>query len=347
MSTLKRLKSIERSVYARLVGGLGASFHAVGRFFGSIRATNGKQLSILIVPHSEKPARRFHFSYPALALFGLLLVCAAGFGVFASVRYAATALRLEHARNELETARMNLDAMRDEAGRLAGSARRFEKVLATTVAAAGLTDAMPESDGMGSVGLSDAGDGDGLREIGEMDKLSGYLDGASAPLAQIASLMENQGKIMNEIPNIWPIRGGIGHVSMYFGQNENPFSGQWYIHNGIDISTSRSGDSVLASADGKVIQSGYDSGLGNYLILQHSHGFFTRYGHLQSFKVTKGQKVQQGQVIAFLGNTGKTTGPHLHYEVHLGTSVIDPLKFLNIRSERPSGSPSAAGGSGK
>ena len=116
------------------------------------------------------------------------------------------------------------------------------------------------------------------------------------------------------------------------GQNENPFTGQWYIHKGVDISTYRTGDPIVATADGKVAYVGYDASYGNNVIIQHSHGFYTRYGHMQSFKVYKGQKVAQGQVIGYLGATGLVTGAHVHYEVHLGTSLIDPLKFLNIRA---------------
>jgi murein DD-endopeptidase MepM/ murein hydrolase activator NlpD len=337
VSTLKRLKNFERSLFRRLAGVFGAAFRAIGGFLGGIRATNGRRVSILFMPHSESSPLRFRFSYPAFALLGVIVVAGAGFGLFSALRYSSTALSLDSAKRERDANREELDALRDEVGRLTASARRFEKVLSATIASAGLSQAMPEEGGLGGIGLVDSGESGGLREMREMARLTGYLDLASDPLSQIASLMLNQGRVMNEIPNIWPIRNGIGHVSMYFGQNENPFSGQWYIHNGIDISTSRSGDPVLASADGKVVQSGYDHSLGNYLILQHSHGFFTRYGHLQSFRATKGQKVQQGQVIAMLGNTGKTTGPHLHYEVHLGTSLIDPLKFLNIRSARAAG----------
>ena len=344
MSTLKRLKNLERSFSARLLSSLSALLGLAGRFFGSIRASNGKRLSFLVVPHSGRPARSVGIGYPLLAIIGLALILAAGFGIFSALRYSALALELTMTHEKLESTQGNLDDLRDEAGRLSGSARRFEKVLVSAIMKSGLPGGLPASEGLGEAGVAGDVESTGLREIGELSRLSTYLDSASDPLSQIASLMENQGRVMNEIPNIWPIKGGIGHISMYFGQNEHPFSGQWYIHNGIDISNFRSGDPILATADGKVIQTGYDSGLGNYLILQHSHGFFTRYGHLQSFRVARGQKVQQGQAIATLGNTGKSTGPHLHYEVHLGTSVIDPLKFLNIRAAKPAGTGSPAGG---
>jgi murein DD-endopeptidase MepM/ murein hydrolase activator NlpD len=73
-------------------------------------------------------------------------------------------------------------------------------------------------------------------------------------------------------------------------------------------------------------------GFGNYIIIRHKHGFYTRYAHLLSSRVKNGQKVQQGEVIGYIGNTGLSTGPHLHYEVHIGSDVVDPYKFLNIRS---------------
>ena len=151
------------------------------------------------------------------------------------------------------------------------------------------------------------------------------------PLKDLGSLLQNQSAVLTEIPNIWPVKGA-SHISMYYGQNENPFTGQWYIDKGVDISTYRSGDPVVATADGRVVAIGFDSNMGNYIIIQHSHGFITRYGHLMAFRVSKGQKIQQGQAIGLLGNTGLTIGPQLHYEVHIGTGVIDPLKFLNIRA---------------
>jgi murein DD-endopeptidase MepM/ murein hydrolase activator NlpD len=120
---------------------------------------------------------------------------------------------------------------------------------------------------------------------------------------------------------------------MYFGQNENPFTGQYYIHKGIDLSTYRQGDPIVATADGQVVAVDYDAGgFGNNVIIRHKHGFYTRYGHMLSIRVQTGQRVQQGEVIGYIGNTGLSTGPHVHYEVHIGSDVVDPYKYLNIRS---------------
>ena len=99
----------------------------------------------------------------------------------------------------------------------------------------------------------------------------------------------------------------------------------------IDFSTYRSGDPVIATASGQVVTVGYDASYGNYIIIKHKHGIYTRYAHLMSSRVTKGQFISQRDVIGYVGNTGVTTGPHLHYEVHIGSDVVDPAKYINVK----------------
>ncbi len=339
---LRTYKKKEKLFYARLVSGTKAAFRAVVTFPHRLRIWAGKKTSIVIIPHSEAASKRVRISRFGLVAIALFLAGLLGFSMVASLRFAGTLALLQASRHELESSKAALDQLRDSAERLTGAALKFETglaglleiserkqpVSATTaprdqaLQAAGLASLlnMPESRGLA------------YREIERLEGLSDYLDAAAPGIERLSTILAGQKEIMSEIPNIWPIQGGMGHVSMYFGQNENPFSGgQWYLHNGIDISTFRTGDPIIATADGKVIDVSYDGGLGNCVTIQHSHGFLTRYGHLQSFRVRKGQQVSQGQIIATLGNTGKSTGPHLHYEVHLGTSVIDPLRFLNVR----------------
>ncbi len=339
VSTLKRLKDAEKAA----VGGIGkilrSVFRTIHAFVSSLRATRRKRISILVVPHSEGDSRSFQISLPGLWLILAIAAGTLGFGIFATLNHGRLTGEVLAARRALGRATADLDVMRDETGRMAGSARRFEKVLQETIARTGFQEAAGGYRGLSELGLELLSPGEIPRELGEMRRLSDWLERSVVPLGEIGALVESHSSILKEIPSIWPIRGGIGHISMHFGQNRHPFTGQWYIHNGIDISTFRSGDHIVATADGKAVLSGYDPGLGNYLVLQHSHGFSTRYAHLQSFRVARGQRVQQGQTIGTLGNTGKSTGPHLHYEVHLGTSVIDPLRFLAIRPATVAGAP--------
>jgi murein DD-endopeptidase MepM/ murein hydrolase activator NlpD len=134
---------------------------------------------------------------------------------------------------------------------------------------------------------------------------------------------------LTEIPSIWPIEGGLGSISMFFGENINPTTEQIFYHSGINITTSRSGDAVVATANGKVITAGYDYTYGNYIIIEHNHGFHTLYAHLSRFRVRVDQIVQQGEIIGFIGNTGFSTGPHLHYEIHVFSEVVNPLLYIN------------------
>ena len=148
---------------------------------------------------------------------------------------------------------------------------------------------------------------------------------------KIAKMLETQGTLFSDIPSVWPLKGGVGHISMAFGQNAHPITKQWYIHKGLDFSTWRSGDPIIATANGQVVTVTFDNAFGNYVIIKHKHGFYTRYAHMNSVRVKKGQYVSQGDVIGTLGNTGLSTGPHLHYEVHIGSDVVDPAKYINVK----------------
>jgi len=336
VSTLKKYKKMENDVFFRFSARFSAATGRFKAFLGRVSLAGRQKITIMLIPHSEKKILNLQFTVFTLAG----IVFAAGLGlfvfVFSAARFSDTAHRLQSRSADLKTTQSNLDQLRDQTSRLVVAAKRFQTALSGTLSKIGTAPSAPDSpvqqgDLASFFETSETGSG-GVREIGDLRKITDYLNKTVDPVNQLGSLLQNQSTVLTEIPNIWPIKGGIGHISMYFGQNENPFTGQWYIHTGIDISTFHTGDPIVATADGKVVFVGYDGGFGNNIIIQHNHGFFTRYAHLQSFRVYKGEKVQQGQIIGSIGNTGLTTGPHLHYEVHLGTSVIDPLKFLNIRA---------------
>jgi len=134
---------------------------------------------------------------------------------------------------------------------------------------------------------------------------------------------------LNENPRIWPIRGGIGTITMFFGENIHPITGKTHFHSGIDISTFRTGDAIVATADGYVITAEYDYNFGNFIIIDHNNGFNTFYAHMQYLIVQVGQRVQQGEIIGFIGNSGISTGPHLHYEIRIFSVSVDPLQYIN------------------
>lgn len=125
-------------------------------------------------------------------------------------------------------------------------------------------------------------------------------------------------------PSIWPTRGW---VSSGFGRRVSPFTGMDTLHGGIDISAPMH-TPVLSVAAGTVVTAGPEKSLGNAIVVSHGYGYKTTYGHLSKVKVRAGQLIKRGEIIGEVGNTGLSTGPHLHYEVESNGSLVDPLKFI-------------------
>jgi murein DD-endopeptidase MepM/ murein hydrolase activator NlpD len=127
-----------------------------------------------------------------------------------------------------------------------------------------------------------------------------------------------------QAPSLWPVEGPITGP---FGARIDPFNGEGAFHRGVDISTNY-GHPIIAPADGQVTFADFMSGYGRMIVLDHGDGFATRYGHLSGFAVVEGQSVKRGDVIGYVGMSGRSTGPHLHYEVWLHNTPVNPYKYL-------------------
>ena len=127
-------------------------------------------------------------------------------------------------------------------------------------------------------------------------------------------------------PSLWPV---VGSITSSFGERQDPFNGEGAFHTGIDIATSY-GAAVRAPADGVVIKDSFGNGYGREIIIDHGNGIETLFGHLSGFAVTDGQHVTRGQVIGYVGSSGRSTGPHLHYEVRIRDTPVNPHKYLRL-----------------
>jgi murein DD-endopeptidase MepM/ murein hydrolase activator NlpD len=141
---------------------------------------------------------------------------------------------------------------------------------------------------------------------------------------ELYQFLENQKSILACTPSIWPAKGWPNDG---FGYRKSPFTGKKEFHQGLDISA-RKGSPVIAPADGFVSFAGHSSSFGNYITISHGYGYKTRYGHLSKILVKKGQAVKRGEQIALIGSTGRSTGPHLHYEVHRNNVPVDPKIYI-------------------
>jgi murein DD-endopeptidase MepM/ murein hydrolase activator NlpD len=143
-------------------------------------------------------------------------------------------------------------------------------------------------------------------------------------MQELAGIVDARRAQWAATPSIWPVRGWI---SSKFGHRISPFTGRETMHGGIDISAPMY-TPIVAAAGGTVTLAQFEVGLGNAIILSHGYGMKTTYGHLAKLKVRAGQSVKRGDVIGWVGSTGLSTGPHLHYEVEHRGAGVDPLKFI-------------------
>ena len=143
--------------------------------------------------------------------------------------------------------------------------------------------------------------------------------------------LENQLKVIEAtsnpefLPTIW---AHLGKINNEFGFRRNPFGGRSYeFHHGMDIDGNK-GDMIVAPANGVIVKAEWQGGYGNLIEISHGNGLTTRYGHLSQIEVRSGDTVRRGQFIGLVGSTGRSTGPHLHYELRLNDKAINPRRFL-------------------
>lgn len=158
----------------------------------------------------------------------------------------------------------------------------------------------------------------------DVDRLQAEVASRETSLSELEKVLQSKQEILTHTPSIWPVQGW---VTSDFGFRTNPFTGLTQMHEGIDISN-RIGTIVVAPANGFVSDIGNDWIHGKFLVISHGFGMTTRYSHLNKVLVKVGQKVKRGDKIAEVGTTGKTTGPHLHYEVRLNGIPVNPMRYI-------------------
>lgn len=298
----------------------------------------GSTFTVIILPLDHRPPLRFSCSLGRFLLIAFLLI---------DGTIAIPALRFRAARFEsgslsaaslLDRRLSDYDELRDGISGLVSVSAPLEDALRKMNGTlSGFTGARraEKRDLPALFGFARRENG-ATAELAALESLRLEIETSTATIKEAGQAVRNVRANMAEVPVLWPIAGGIGHVSMLYGPNPNPFTGIAYFHLGLDIGNYRDGDPIVATADGTVVSAYYDgvSGYGNNVTIQHRHGYLTRYGHMQSMKVRPGQKVVRGQVIGILGHTGRVDGPHVHYEMRLGPDLLDPLTMMSSAGKK-------------
>lgn len=274
-----------------------------------------KYNTIIFVPHARARFRQLTISSRFLAVAAgagaLLFVAAIGFGwaFFASSRRDRQFLM---AVAENDRLRATTSALHQRLDGISKQLSDFEARTRRLAIVAGLSDSVRP--GLG--GPSTPGEG------------SGEVARQSALLSSQLSLLENQFSRRSELiastPTVSPVHGT---VNSGFGIRPDPFTGQPAYHEGVDISTPRS-EPVVATADGIVLRSGWAGEYGKAIAIAHGDRYETLYGHLEQTLVTEGQRVHRGDRVGLVGSTGRSTAPHLHYEVHVDGRAVNPLEYI-------------------
>ncbi len=195
-----------------------------------------------------------------------------------------------------------------------------------------MTDIGPPKGGMNSFGVGGSEENAALSSSitledsmkRDLDLLKSRVIEQEKSYQELEEVVQDRQSLWASTPSIWPTSGWL---SSTFGKRISPFSGRLQNHNGIDIAA-RPGTPIIAPASGVVSYSRFNGGFGRFLKINHGYGIVTHYGHLSKIAVKVGQKVKRGDVIAYVGNTGLSTGPHLHYEVSVNKVAIDPMRYI-------------------
>jgi murein DD-endopeptidase MepM/ murein hydrolase activator NlpD len=282
------------------------------RFYAFIVSTTSR---------SRSYARRFYVHkrwVKASALVVTLLFCAAAYGVYGLTQQALH-LHIEQENNRLrienERQRQQLKKLENRVDAIEDASRRLSEM-------SGVADG--EEEQQQEEGTSPHGAGGPALDAASVE----MLEARAVRLEMDLQVYEAALKEHARIPSIWPVEG---ESTDSFGFRGNPFGGGGSeFHPGQDIAAPR-GTPVFAPADGKVVEAGWKNGYGQTVVLDHGNGLTTRYGHLSKIEVAAGQELKRSEELGQVGSTGRSTGPHLHYEVRLGDLPVSPEHYLPAR----------------
>jgi murein DD-endopeptidase MepM/ murein hydrolase activator NlpD len=283
--------------------------------------------TLIVVPHAKARFRQIRVPV-RLAKWTLTLVGVLGFMVVGVMVHAARITMEIHDLRRLRTENSELltktRTYEENAGKLQAKVVQLQNMVTKLGVMAGLEHSLPEAGTAGvggATGMESQAPVLAPRALAAIDE---SLTSLTQRSAQLEEFYRDQTLVLASTPSIWPVRG---YLSAGFGNRLDPFTGQKDFHAGIDISTPI-GTRVFAPADGVVLSVGVQGGYGNALIMDHGYGVVTRYGHLDAYAVRPGQRVRRGDLIAFVGNSGRSTGPHLHYEVWVRDQAQNPIHFI-------------------
>jgi murein DD-endopeptidase MepM/ murein hydrolase activator NlpD len=260
-------------------------------------------VTIMLIPHSK--TRPVNFKVPFIGMFTTAMLCC--FGIVYILSIAVDTFEYYRMKDKLNYYSQQFLELNKTMTALKKAETEFKRLFSMK----------SKEKVLENLDTSDSGSID-------MENLKHQIKSTVESVGEIKDYLRTQRDIYVATPKGSPV---VGMISSHYGQREHPRSGEENFHSGIDISSSP-GNPVKATADGIVSFSGWSGGSGNLVVLEHGHGFSTFYAHNRSIPVKVAKKVKRGDIIGYVGSTGSSTGPHVHYEIWKDGKPIDPVNYL-------------------
>jgi murein DD-endopeptidase MepM/ murein hydrolase activator NlpD len=293
-----------------------------------------KQYTFFIASNASGGMRRVRVPVYILHFFALLAIVggitvAAAVGSYSRMLWKASSYNslrreqdsLKQQYKQLQTEVKDTNQRLDSLQSLAGEVAMAYGITRFRQTPFGLTDAAAQSDA------------DFQQSVDEFSYLEHNANVVSVSNSGMRLLPASQMTSIGVVPALWPV---VGEITGHFGERLDPFSGEGAFHSGIDIA-SHYGDEVRATADGVVEEADQRAGYGRLVVIDHGFGVSTWYGHLSGFKAEVGMTVKRGDIIGYEGQSGRSTGPHLHYEVRIYNTPVNPWRYLRNTSPTATG----------
>lgn len=304
-----------------------------------------KHMTLMVIPHNEDRVREFGLSWALIwGACAILIFCFAALIYYGVGYYVRLNREAKFATIEAEN-RALMEQVRSVDANLLKLRQRMNDLVTRDQQLRQMADLPPEG-GEAQKGMAGRLNGAALAEGREtpashpmvqkvsvdLDHLLREADLVKGSFQEVASKLDKDIDLRNHTPSVSPVRPFEAWISSSFGSRRDPFTSEREMHLGLDI-CSRMGTKVMATADGVVAERREDSQFGKHIVLSHTRGLETLYGHLMRFAVEAGQKVKRGQVIGYVGQTGRATAPHVHYGVRQNGRWINPLPYILEKNE--------------
>jgi murein DD-endopeptidase MepM/ murein hydrolase activator NlpD len=279
--------------------------------------------TIIVIPHAHAKLRKWRVTNLQIGLLTaalLLLTFAASFFLWSHFSTRVNPVEISHLRTENEQLRRTNQTFESSVKRLQQQLTDYEARTRQLAIVAGV-DSLESGSAEAGIGGGSPVDEVAPSDLPALESRAGALAGT---LDSVEARLSERVRWISSTPAIAPVRGIL---TSGFGYRSDPLTHGRGVHQGVDIAAAP-GQPVRASADGIVVEAGEVNGLGQAVYVAHGFGLTTRYGHMSRIEVRPGQRVKRGDIVGRVGNTGRSTGYHLHYEVRVDGDPVNPLAYI-------------------